>query len=143
MIGLVDARTFLQAQAPLFAGASEQTLDELAESSELRTFKPGQTILFKGSTVDALHVVATGQALVLGKSAAGAAATVATLDPGEVFAEASIVDSTVCGATVKAGEAGALILAIGQDAFRRALAKDEAFSARVRALIAARRAPGR
>jgi CRP-like cAMP-binding protein len=139
----VDALTFLQTHAPLFAGLAADVLDPLAASSELKSFKAGQTILFKGSTVDALHIVATGQALVVGKTGAGAAAVLAALGPGEAFGEASIVDSTVSGATVKAGEAGAMILAIPQDPFRRLLAQDEAFAARVRALIASRRPPGK
>jgi CRP-like cAMP-binding protein len=139
----VDALTFLQTQAPLFSGSSAEVLDSLAAASELRSFKAGQTILFKGATVDALHVVATGKALVTGKTGAGAAAVLAALGPGDAFGEASIVDSTVSGATVKAGEQGAMILMIPQDAFRRALSQDEAFSSRVRALIASRRPSSR
>lgn|GEM_PF-1448856 len=139
----VDALTFLQTQAPLFAGLSAESLETLCAAAELKQFKAGQTILFKGSTVDALHVVATGAALVVGKTAAGPAATLASLGPGEAFGEASIIESTVSGATVKAGEPGAMILAIPQDAFLRALSQDEAFSARVRALIASRRPPGK
>jgi CRP-like cAMP-binding protein len=143
MIPAVDALTFLQSHVPLFAGLSAESLDALAAASELKSFKAGQTILFKGSTVDALHVVATGKALVVGKSGVGAAAVLAALAPGDAFGEASIVDSTVSGATVKAGEEGVMILAIPQDAFRRILSEDEAFGARVRALIASRRPPSR
>jgi len=139
----VDALTFLQSHVPLFAGVSAESLDELASSSELKSFKAGQTILFKGSTVDALHVVATGKALVMGKTGAGAAAVLAELVPGDAFGEASIVDATVSGATVKAGEEGAMILAVAQDAFRRIMSEDQAFGARVRALIASRRPPSR
>jgi len=135
----VDALTFLQKHVPLFAGLTPPALQELAVASTLETFKNGQTVLFKGATVDGLHVIATGQVVVQGK---GGAAALATLGPGEVFGEASIVDASVAGATVKAGEGGAMVLVIPQEAFRHLISNDQAFAERVRALIASRRAPG-
>lgn len=140
---VVDALTFLQTQAPLFAGTAEAVLDNLAAVADLKQFKPGQTIVFKGATVDALHVIAVGKAHVLGKTSSGSAVALAELGPGDVFGEASIVESTVSGANVKAGETGTMILLIPEDAFRRALSEDAAFFARVNALIASRRPPTR
>jgi CRP-like cAMP-binding protein len=139
----VDALTFLQTQAPLFAGTAEGVLVQLAAASDLKQFKPGQTIVFKGATVDALHVIATGKAQILGKTSSGSAVALAELGPGDVFGEASIVEATVSGANVKAGETGTMVLLIPEDAFRRALSEEVAFAERVRALIASRRPSSR
>jgi CRP-like cAMP-binding protein len=56
-----------------------------------------------------------------------------------VFGEASILESTIAGATVKAGETGAVVLLIPEDPFRKLVAENAAFAARVQALVQARR----
>ncbi len=66
---------------------------------------------------------------------------VGTLVSGEVFGEASILEQTVAGATVKAGEAGAVVLLIPEAPFRGLIAGNEAFATRVRALVQSRRSP--
>lgn len=137
----MDALTFLHGHVPLFAGVPESSLRELAVASSLESFKPGQVVLFQGSSVEALHIVITGAVVVQSKSAGKTSAKVAELGPGDVFGEASIVASALAGAAVKAGEAGAVILIIPQEAFRGLLSSDAAFAARVRSLIDSRKAP--
>lgn len=135
----MDALTFLRDHVSLFAGVDEENLSALARSSELLTFGAGQTILFKGATVDGLHVVVSGQADVYVRSSGKTLVRVAELGPGEVFGEMSIVEMGTAGAAVKASEKGAVVLMIPQESFRRVLQQDEAFAVRVNTLIVSRR----
>ena len=131
--------TFLRERVALFAGVSDENLAALAEASVLLPFKTGQTILFKGATVDGLHVVVTGRAEVLVKSTNKTMVRVAEIASGEVFGEMSIVEMGTAGATIKAIEDDTVILMIPQESFRHVLQQDEAFAVRVNMLITARR----
>jgi CRP-like cAMP-binding protein len=90
-------------------------------------------------TVDDVYVIATGKAEVLVKVANKGLVRVGELGPGDVFGEVSIMERTVAGATVKAGEAGAIVLLIPEAAFRGLVAANEAFAARLQALVQSRR----
>ena len=137
----MDALTFLSAHVPLFAGLPEEALSPLASAATLKTFAPGQSVLLAGMTVESLHVVATGMVFVQAKVLNKGMVRLAELKTGDVFGEASILEASVAGASVKAGEAGAVVLLIPEEEFRRLADENAAFSARVRALIALRRAP--
>lgn len=134
----MDAKTFLQGYVPLFTGVADQHLDAMATASTLQSFKKGQTVIFQGITVDALHVVVVGKVSVHAKVPGKGLTQVAELGMGEVVGEASIFESGTAGAAVKAAE-DAQILIIPQDAFKRLLAENPEFVARVKALIASRR----
>ncbi len=135
----MDALTFLREQVPLFAGVTDENLAALAESSALLRFHAGQTILFKGATVDGLHVVISGRAGVYVKATNKTMVRVAELGVGEIFGEVSIVERGTAGATIKASEDGMLVLMIPQESFRQVLQQDEDFSVRVNRMIAARK----
>lgn len=135
----MDALTFLRDHVSLFAGVNEENLAGLAGSSELLAFKAGQTILFKGATVDGLHIVVSGRADVHMRASNKALVRIAELGPGEVFGEMSIVEMGTAGATIKASDKGAVVLMIPQEAFRRVLQQDEGFAVRVNMLIVSRR----
>ena len=131
--------TFLREQVSLFVGVNDENLIALAESSSLLLFNAGQTILFKGATVDGLHVVISGKAGVYVRSTNKTSVRVAELGTGEVFGEMSIVEMGTAGATIKAEESGAVVLMIPQESFRHVLQQDEAFAVRVNVLITSRR----
>lgn len=137
----MDALTFLSTRVSLFAGIAESQLEPLAGASTLLSCNPGQTVLFKGATVDGLHVVCGGSVTIHAKLPGKAAAQLAELGPGEVFGETSIVEMGTAGATVKAGAEGAMVLVIPQEAFRHLLQQDEAFAVRVNTLIRSRKSP--
>lgn len=131
---------FLRTQVPFLAGLNEDQAHALASATQQVKFNKGQTVLFKGVTVDGLHVVAVGKVSVhvkLGKS--GPPTVVAALGPGEVFGETSIMEMSTAGATIKADEDDTLIFVIPQDAFRCILTENAEFHARAHALIAARK----
>ncbi|MDD5301570.1 MAG: cyclic nucleotide-binding domain-containing protein [Elusimicrobia bacterium] len=137
----MDALTFLRERVGLFAGVSEEHLTALATESTLSTYKSGQTIMFKGATVDGLHVMAVGKAGVFIKPPTQPVIQVAELISGDVFGEVSIIENGTAGATIKCIEDGTFVLNIPQDAFRVLLTESPEFVARVKALIASRKAP--
>lgn len=137
----MDAFTFLKEHTPLFAGVAETHLETLAGASHLLACKPGQTVLFQGITVDALHVVAMGRLSVQVKLPGKGLTPVAELNAGDVFGETSIFEMGTASATIKAMDEETYLLVIPQDAFRRLLSEDPAFVERVKALIASRRPP--
>ncbi|OGS39680.1 MAG: hypothetical protein A2506_06270 [Elusimicrobia bacterium RIFOXYD12_FULL_66_9] len=139
----MDAKTFLGQHVPLFAGISDEHLTDLAVSSELKPYKDGQTILYRGMTVDGLHVVAIGKVSVHAKAAGKGVVQVAELGPGEIFGETSILEYGTAGAAVKAAQDGTYVLVIPQDAFRRLVAENPEFVARLKAMMVARIPPPR
>ncbi len=137
----MDAFTFLRERVALFAGVSDEHLTAIATDATLSMYKSGQTIMFKGATVDGLHVMAVGKAGVFVKIPPQPLAQVAELGEGDVFGELSIIENGTAGATIKCVQDGTYVLNIPQDAFRVLLAESPEFVARVKALIAARKAP--
>lgn len=131
--------TFLREQVPLFDTMSDENLAVLAVASTLLPFNAGQSILFKGATVEGLHIVVSGMAGVYVKPLNKAAVQVAALKPGEVCGEMSIVEMGTANAAVKAIENNTLVLMIPQEAFRRILQQDEGFAVRVNTLIKSRK----
>ena len=136
----MDALTFLKERVTLFAGVTDENLSVLVEAAVLSSYGSGQTILFKGATVDGLHVVATGRVSVHAKLSGKGLSQVAELGAGSVFGETSIVEMGTAGAAVKACEDNTLILMIPQDDFRHVLQQDESFAVRVNMMINARKA---
>jgi CRP-like cAMP-binding protein len=137
----MDAFTFLRERVALFAGVSDEHLTAVAVGSTLSSYKNGQTIMFKGATVDGLHVMAVGKAGVFVKPPSQPVVQVAELSSGAVFGETSIIENGTAGATIKCIEDGTCVLNIPQDAFRVLLAESPEFVSRVKALIASRKAP--
>lgn len=136
----MDAFTFLRERVSLFAGVTDEHLTAVAVGSTLSTYKSGQTIMFKGATVDGLHVIAVGKAGVFVKIPPQPLAQVAELSSGDVFGETSIIENGTAGATIKCIEDGTYVLNIPQDAFRVLLAESPEFVDRVKAMIASRKA---
>ncbi len=137
----MDAFTFLRERVALFAGVSDEHMTALATASTLSPYKNGQTIMFKGATVEGLHVLAVGRAGVFVKPPNQPVIQVAELNSGDVFGETSIMEMGTAGATIKALEDGTFVLHLPQDAFRVLIQENPEFVARVTALIAARKAP--
>lgn len=136
----MDALTFLSTHVALFAGIPEDQLSTLVTHASLATYNAGATVLFKGETVDGLHVVCNGSVVVSAKVAGKGVVQLAELGQTEVFGEMSIVEQGTAAATVKAGAEGATVLVIPQEAFRHLLQLDEAFAVRVNTLIRSRKA---
>lgn len=131
---------FLQARVPLLAGIAEERAHQLAACVEQRSYAKGQTVVFRGTTVEGVSVVASGKVGVWIKPKPHLQpALAAELGPGDVFGEASILEQGTAGATIKAAEDETLVFLIPQDAFLGLLAADPALRARVESLAAERR----
>lgn len=138
----MDAFTYLREHVPLFKELSDENLTRLAGASSVLSYAQGATILFKGMTVDGLHVVLHGKVTVHAKVPNKGLAQVAELGPAEVFGETSIVEMGTAGATIKSAAESTMVLLIPQEAFRHVLMQDEAFAVRVNTLIRSRKNAG-
>lgn len=90
---------------PLLARLSEDDIQALASRGRVRRFVAGQAIFHEGDRGDALHVVIEGQVRISVVSAAGAEATVATVETGDCFGELALLDGRPRSATATATRA--------------------------------------
>lgn len=107
---------FLQSNVPFLKGLSDEEAHTLAQGAEQTVFAPGHMIIMQGTTVEGLHVIAQGQVAVWIKAKDKPSVKVATLGPGQVFGERSIIEFGVAGATIKSVEE-TLVFIIPQAAF--------------------------
>ncbi|MFH1724649.1 MAG: cyclic nucleotide-binding domain-containing protein [Elusimicrobiota bacterium] len=132
---------FLRTRVPFLEGLTEDQATFLAPKAEQLSFKKGQTVLFKGVSVDGLHVVAQGKVEVLTRPEKTKDwMRVAELNPGDVFGEMSIVEFSMAGATIRCAEDDTKILVLPEEPFRKLLAADPDLAKRTMALIESRRA---
>lgn len=132
---------FLKTAVPFLAGLTDEQAAGLAAAAAQLAFKMDQTVLFRGVTVEGLHVVASGKVAVWAKAdpKSKALVQVAELGPGDVFGETSIIEMGTASATIKAAAEDTLIFVLPQDAFRDILAQNVAFQTRTMQLISDRK----
>lgn len=131
---------FLQSSVPFLNGLTREQAHSLAVAAAQEKFPKGATVLFRGTTVDGLCVVASGKVEVWAAiSKSKTLSKVAELGAGEVFGETSIIERGTAGAMVKASEDETLIFVIPQDSFREVLTQNPEFPARAQALMADRK----
>ncbi|MFA6092422.1 MAG: cyclic nucleotide-binding domain-containing protein [Elusimicrobiota bacterium] len=133
---------FLKDHVPFLKGITEEQARRLAQCAEQRTYKQNQTVIFKGVTVDGLHIVATGKVAVYIRPEKNKEwLRAAELGAGEVFGERSIIEFSTATATIKGASAEALLFVLQQAAFRELLETDAALKERTLALIESRTRP--
>jgi CRP-like cAMP-binding protein len=136
----VTVTEFLQQHVPFLSGVTADEAHALALCSEQLSFGKGQTVLFQGTTVDGLYVVASGKVGVWVRADKSKPAQLAAeLGMGEVFGEMSVLEFSTAGATIKAADEPTLLFLIPQDAFRGVLQQNPAINERAQALIASRK----
>jgi len=137
----MSIREFLQTKVPFLSSLNESQLDYVSGQIEELKFKAGQTILFKGASVDGLHIVAQGKVSVHAKPDKNKGwVTLAELGVGEIFGETSIIEYKMAGATIKAAADDTLIYVIYQAAFLKILKEDEALKSKMVEVIRSRQA---
>ncbi|MEI8191211.1 MAG: cyclic nucleotide-binding domain-containing protein [candidate division NC10 bacterium] len=110
---------FIRDNVPFLQGLTEEQARALAQAVDQKHFKHGQTVIFKGTTVDGLHVIASGKvAVFLRPDKNKDWVRVAELGPGDVFGERSILEFCTAGATIKGESEETLIFVLPQTAFR-------------------------
>jgi phosphoenolpyruvate synthase/pyruvate phosphate dikinase len=82
---------------PLFAGMSDDEVEQLATLFKARRFEAGETVIREGSGGAAFYVIDTGEARVTIRGE-----EVATLGPGDHFGEIALIDAGERLATVTA-----------------------------------------
>ncbi|MBI5244603.1 MAG: cyclic nucleotide-binding domain-containing protein [Elusimicrobia bacterium] len=130
---------FLQNHVPFLQGLTQEGARALAQAVQQKHVKQGQTVIFKGVTVEGLHVIATGKVAVFVRPDKNKEwVKAAELGSGDIFGERSILEFTTAGATIKGSAPESLIFVIPQEAFSSLLEKDPDLKARTLALIEAR-----
>jgi CRP/FNR family cyclic AMP-dependent transcriptional regulator len=119
-------------QVPLFANCSTKELQRIAKVATERHIPAGQAIVDQGQAGTEAYVLMEGTATVRrnGKK-------VATLEPGAVIGELSLLDRGPRTATVIT-DAGATVLVVGQRDFQPILAEIPAIAEKVLASLAGR-----
>jgi NhaP-type Na+/H+ or K+/H+ antiporter len=92
---------------PLFAGLSEEILDEIAEITKEHVIAPGEVLFEEGAPGRAMHVVARGALSVL-KRIDDQEVLVDVLGPGDIVGEMALLSASPRGATVVAATAATL-----------------------------------
>lgn len=107
--------------SPLFSRFDEPTRLSILQHFRTATFEAAETIVVQGQPSRGLHLVATGEVDVAIANAEGDLVRVATLGPGEVFGEISLLKNQPATAFVTARTTvGALVLPA--EAFSQVLA---------------------
>ncbi len=97
--------------SPLFTKFDESTRYLLVDRFQRRGYRAGDAIIKQGKTGEGLFVLATGEVEVSVAGDTGDAVVVASLRPGDVFGEISLLKHQPTNATVRAREGvGALFL---------------------------------
>lgn len=87
---------------PLLARLSSDDRKALAAVGRLRSFSPGDVIVREGTPGDSMHVVVEGEVRIILSGADGNEVTVATMGPGEIIGEMSLLDGLPRSATMVA-----------------------------------------
>jgi CRP/FNR family cyclic AMP-dependent transcriptional regulator len=69
----------------LFAGLSDDALDRIARVSRIRTYVPGETVIFEGDPCEAVYFIVSGQVRVYRLSPSGREQVLAQLGSGQAF----------------------------------------------------------
>jgi CRP-like cAMP-binding protein len=91
--GVIDVKKKIAVlkQVSLFAGLDDQTIEQLASISELRTFKAGQPVFTEGEADASLFIVISGVIKIDKQVNADQQQTLHQLKDGEFFGEVSFV----------------------------------------------------
>jgi CRP-like cAMP-binding protein len=107
-------------RSPLFARFDDATRVEILSRFKTTTFEAAEGVIVQGQPSPGLYLIASGDVDVTIANADGEVVKVATLGPGEVFGEISLLKNQPATAFVTArSTVGALVL--GADEFRRVL----------------------
>ncbi len=118
--GQVPGGSVLQ-NIPMFAGLSEDQLEQIARVAVSRKVPRNTTIVLVGDHTDSLFVIVSGSAKVLNRDAEGNEVILTLLGAGECFGEMGLIDGSPRSADVVASETCEL-LEIAKTDFIKALA---------------------
>jgi CRP/FNR family cyclic AMP-dependent transcriptional regulator len=123
------------AEIDLFAGLSENTLNDLVQRGTTFTTNPGHQVVTEGSTDAGLQVILDGTAEITVHGEPRP-----PLGPGEYFGEISMIDGSPRSATVTSGPEGLTTFVLSSLAFAPMIEKPEVSRVLLKALCARIRA---
>lgn len=107
---------------PLFEGAPEEVLYEIASKMERVTLNTDQTLFHKGDPADALYLIKSGWVKIVTLDSAGGELVLNQCGIGEAIGEMSLLDENPRSASVIA-MSPVEMLKLGRDAFMEVLAQ--------------------
>jgi CRP/FNR family cyclic AMP-dependent transcriptional regulator len=121
---------------PFFAGLDAAALDRVASGTRIRRFRRGEVVFHLGDPGDALFLISSGAVKITLPSETGDEEILATLQPGEVFGELSLLDGAPRSATAVALEPTETIV-LQRDRFRDLMTTEPSIRDAVMANMAA------
>jgi CRP/FNR family cyclic AMP-dependent transcriptional regulator len=106
------------ASLPLFAGLSKRRLRRVAELAKIGEFHRGDLVIQAGDKGDAVHVILSGQARVIGKPRAR------LLRAGDYFGEMALIDDQPRSATIIAASDDLQTMKLPRRAFLKVVRQD-------------------
>jgi cGMP-dependent protein kinase 2 len=97
---LIKSEDFQGSKFPDLAVLYPEELETMYEAAELQTFAADQTVITEGQEGEYLYLVKSGLLRVI-KQHAGSVYEVATIAPGDIFGEASVLFQSKAGAEVR------------------------------------------
>jgi hypothetical protein len=125
------------AKSEIFGELSKDALDTLAESSRLRRFAPGESVVRTGEQSAAFYLVAAGEAAV-----EQAGRRLASVGSGEYFGEMAFLTGEERAATVRAADTHLEVVEIDESALRSLLEIHHDIADQLAEKMAARRLQG-
>jgi CRP-like cAMP-binding protein len=95
--------------SPIFAGLDETDLRSLAAEATTGELRPGDTLFEQGSPADAFFVILEGKVSLFVRSSGGTDQRLASLGPGMVLGETSLLLRDIRSVTAKAETATRLL----------------------------------
>jgi CRP-like cAMP-binding protein len=111
----------------LFAGLSEESLQELAISLEPIALKKGEVLFQKGDPGNALYIIREGWVKAYAENTRGEKVVLNEFGPGESFGEMSLVDGRPRSATIQSTNPTRLLI-LRQESFFKMLANHPTFA---------------
>lgn len=99
---MIDLKVFADQQ--LFFALSDNQLQMLAETAELKVYGPGETIFREGDLGDSIVIIVSGKVDLLKKKKNGGEAILATFSKGAFFGEMTLINVEPRSGTIKASE---------------------------------------
>jgi len=107
-------------QAQLFMGLDDQTLEEIAELTEIKSFTKGEHIFYQNDIAHSFYVVIDGWVSVYRGSPEGQKTIMHVFKNGEAFAEAAALSFGIYPASSLA-ESNCTVLEVNIDSFKQIL----------------------
>ena len=136
--GLVERLVPLLESADIFRGIPGQTLEKIAAAMRLETYGAGETLFDEGQPGRNLYMIVSGEAQVLKKRPNGSEQKMATLQPGEICGEMSLLLEQPRMATVRMAQ-DSQIIAMGPGVFKELASEHPEFLEHLSTLVENRR----